>query len=150
MSELKKIFDELYQEHPIDEMVGFDETDIHIKLQENQLKVIHYKELYYVELDLYEDLERKMKALMGKRYKHYKFDVEEQWEKKEIVDYCLESDKSIIQMKKIMQKQKARVKIDSLKMDALRKCLVNWLKWLVILPKHSRSRLRHNKNRMNA
>jgi len=110
MSELKMIFDELYQEHPIDEMIGFDETDIHIKLQENQLKLIHYKELYYVELDLYEDLERKMKALMGKRYKYYKFDVEEQWEKKEIVDYCLESDKSIIQMKKIMQKQKARVR----------------------------------------
>ena len=110
MSELKAIFDELYKENPIDEMVGFDETDIHEKLQENQLKVVHYKELYYVELDLYEDLERKMKALRGKRYKHYKFNVEEQWEKKEIEDYCLESDKSIIQLKKIMQRQKAKVR----------------------------------------
>lgn len=108
--ELKDIFEELRTEYPIEELVKFDETDIHEKLQDNAFMVVHYKELYYKELDVYEDLERKMKALMGKQYKHYKFGVEEHWEKKEIEDYCLPADKKIIAMKKIMKKQKIRVR----------------------------------------
>lgn len=110
MSTVEEIFKELKAEHPIDEMVKFDETDIHEKLQDNILLLVQYKELYYIELDTYEDLTRKMDALMGKRYKHYKFDVDEHWEKKEIEDYCLPADHKIIAMKKIMKRQQVKVR----------------------------------------
>lgn len=106
----EEIFEELEVEYPLDELVKFDETDIHEKLQDNVLMVIHYKELYYKELDVYEDLERKMKALKGKRYKYYKFEVEEHWEKKEIEDYCLPADPKIIKMEKIMKRQRVKVR----------------------------------------
>jgi len=107
---VEEIFTELHTEHPIDEMVKFDETDIQEKLQDNIFLLVQYKELYYAELDIYEELERKMDALRGKRYKHYKFDVDEHWEKKEIEDYCLPADEKIIAMKKIMKKQKIKVR----------------------------------------
>lgn len=106
----KQIFEKLSAEHPIEELVKFDETDIAEKLQDNVLKVVHYKELYYIELDVLEDFERKMKALKGKRFKHYKFGVEEHWEKKEIEDYCLPSDEKIISLEKIMKRQRVRVR----------------------------------------
>jgi hypothetical protein len=107
---VEEIFEELHTEYPIEEMVKFDETDIQEKLQDNIFLLVQFKELYYGELDTYEELERKMDALRGKRYKHYKFDVEEHWEKKEIEDYCLPADVKIIAMKKIMKKQKIKVR----------------------------------------
>ena len=110
MSEEENIFEELKAEHDIEELVKFDETDIFEKLQDNVLMVVRYKEFWYNELDVLEDLERKMKALKGKRFKHYKFGVEEHWEKKEIEDYCLPSDPKIIQLEKIMKKQRIRVR----------------------------------------
>ena len=92
MSEVEQIFEELREEHDIEELVKFDETNIQEKLQDNAFNVIHYKELYYKELDTYEDLERKMQALIGMRFKHYKFNDDHSWQKKEIEDYHPEND----------------------------------------------------------
>ncbi len=108
--ELKQIFDQLKAEHNIDEEATFSELDIAEKLQKNDMMVIRYKELYYAELDKYEILERKMEALKGLRYKHYKFNDEHEWQKKEIEDYCLPSDEKIIKVKKMIQKQQVRVR----------------------------------------
>ena len=72
--ELKQIFENLKAEHKIDEMATFSDLDIAEKLQKNEMMVIRYKELYYMELEKYEILERKMDALKGMRYKFYKFD----------------------------------------------------------------------------
>ena len=110
MTEEEKIFNELKAEYPIDDMIKFDETDIQEKLQENTFNIIHYKEFYYKELDIYEELERKMDALTGMRFKHYKFNKDEEWSKPEIEKYCLPADKKIIRMKKILKKQKVRVR----------------------------------------
>jgi hypothetical protein len=109
-SELKQIFDELHLEHKIEEMATFSEIDIAEKLQKNEMMVIRYKELYYNELNKYEILERKLDALKGIRYKHYRFNDEHEWQKKEIEDYCLPSDEKIIKMKKMLQKQQVRVR----------------------------------------
>ena len=106
----KEIFEGLIEEHPIEELIKFDETDIQEKLQDNVFQVIKYKELYYKELDVYEDLERKLEALTGKQYKHYRFNEEEEYSKPEIEKYCLPADKKIIQMKRILKKQKIRVR----------------------------------------
>ncbi len=122
MSEAEKIFNQLKEEHgDIEELVKFDETNIFEKLQENVLQAIHFKELWYIEVDVMEDLERKMKALKGKRFKHYKFNVEEQWEKKEIEDYCLPSDEKVIQMEKIIKKQRIRVRFFEMAWKAFEK-----------------------------
>lgn len=108
--ELKQIFDELHAEHNIEELATFSEIDISDKLQKNEMMVVKYKELYYNELNKYEILERKMDALKGIRYKYYKFEDEHEWQKKEIEEYCLPSDKKIVEMKKIMMKQQVRVR----------------------------------------
>lgn len=107
---LKEIFDELNSEHDISEMATFTELDITEKIQQNEMMIIKYKELYYKELDKYEILERKMDALKGMRFKHYRFEDDNEWTKKEIEDYCLPSDKKIVHMKKILQKQQIRVR----------------------------------------
>lgn len=109
-NELKLIFEQLHEEHPIEEMATFSEIDIAEKLKKNEMMIIKYKEMYYKELQAYEDLETKMDTLKGMRYKHYKFDDDHEWNKKEIEEYCLPSDASIIRMKKIMAKQKVRVR----------------------------------------
>lgn len=110
MSEEEEIFNKLKEEHPIDDLIKFDETDIQEKLQDNTFQIIKYQELYYKELDIYEELERKMEALTGMRYKYYRFNQDEEWSKPEIEKYCLTADKKIIQMKKILKKQKVRVR----------------------------------------
>jgi hypothetical protein len=109
-NEIKQIFERLHEEHPIEEMATFSEIDIADKLKKNEMMVIKYKEMYYKELQLYEDLEAKMDKLRGMRYKHYKFEDDHEWQKKEIEDYCLPSDPAIIQMKKIMARQQVRVR----------------------------------------
>jgi len=108
--ELKQIFDSLKEEYKIEEEATFSDLDIKEKLQKNEMMVIKYKEMYYNELNKYEILERKMDALKGLRYKHYRFEDDNEWQKKEIEDYCLPADTQIIQMKKIMMKQQVRVR----------------------------------------
>jgi len=116
-----KELEELKEEHQIEELVKFDETDIQEKLQDNAFRIIQYKEFYYKELDIYENLERKMEALMGMRYKFYKLDVVEEWTKKEIEDYCLPADQKIVSMKKIMKRQKRKVIFFEMAWKALEK-----------------------------
>jgi hypothetical protein len=113
--------EELQEEHNLEELVKFDETNIQEKLQDNAFRIVQYKEFYYKELDIYENLERKMDYLIGIRYKYYKFEVEEEFTKKEIEDYCLPSDMKIIGMKKIMKRQKGRVIFFEMAWKALEK-----------------------------
>ena len=108
--ELKQIFDQLKEEHKIEEQATFSDIDIAEKLQKNEMMVIKYKEKYYEELQKYEILERKIDALKGILYRHYRFNDEHEWQKKEIEDYCMPPDPAIIRMKRIMAKQQARVR----------------------------------------
>lgn len=108
--ELKQIFEDLKSEYDIEEAATFSDLDISEKLQKNEMMVIKYKEHYFAELEKYEILERKMNALKGFRYKHYKFNDNNEWNKREIEEYCLPSDKKIIAMKKILAKQNVKVR----------------------------------------
>jgi hypothetical protein len=109
-TELKEIFEQLHQEHQIEDIVKFNEIDIAEKLQNNSFLIIKYKELYYEELAKLEILERKMDALKGILYKHYRFNDVHEWQKKEIEDFCIPSDAKMIKMKKIISKQQIRVR----------------------------------------
>jgi hypothetical protein len=110
MSEEEEILDGLKMEYPIESMLSFNETDIAERLQENTLMIIKYKELYYRELQKLEELEDKEELLVGLRYKYYRFEDEHEWQKPEIEKFCLPSDKKIIAMKRIISKQKVRVR----------------------------------------
>jgi hypothetical protein len=108
--ELKQIFDDLKEKYDIENEAQFSDLDIQEKLQKNEFMKIKYHDLYQDELRKYEILERKMDALTGLRYKYYRFEDDQEWQKPEIEKYCLPSDEKIIKMKKIMSKQMVRVK----------------------------------------
>lgn len=105
-----ELLQELHNEHPIDEMVKFSDLDIAEKLTENPYMIVKYRELYYKELANLDKLEMLMDKLIGERYKHYRFDDDKEWTKVEIEKYCIPSDEKIIQMKKIINRQKIRVR----------------------------------------
>lgn len=108
--ELKQIFESLKTEHDIENLATFSNIDIAEKLRNNEMMIIKYKELYYNELNKYEILERKMDGLKGLRYKHYRFNDDHEWQKKEIEEYCLPSDPQIITLKKLMMRQQVKVR----------------------------------------
>jgi len=110
MTDEEKIVEDLLKDHPIHEMVRFSDLDITQKLEENPFYIVKYKELFYKELAVMEDLELKLDKLIGIRYKFYRFEDDRAWTKPEIEKYCIPSDKKVIQLKNIMAKQKARVR----------------------------------------
>lgn len=109
-AEEEKIINELREEHPIDEMVKFSDLDLQEKLSDNPYLIVKYRELYYKELAELDRLDDLMEKLAGERYNFYRFEDDREWTKPEIEKYCIPSDKKIQQMKKIMRKQKIRVR----------------------------------------
>jgi len=110
MTEEEKIVEELLKDHPIQEMVRFSDLDITQKLEENSFMIVRYKELYYKELAVMEDLETKYEKLIGIRYKYYRFEADQAWTKPEIEKYCIPSDPKVLQMKGILARQKVKVR----------------------------------------
>ena len=80
------------------------------KLQENEFMSVKYRELYYLELSKLEDLDDKMEKLVGLRYQHYRFDDDKEYTKPEIEKYCIPADPKVIHLKKIIARQKVRVR----------------------------------------
>lgn len=106
----EKILEELNEEHPIEEMLKFDEFSLQDEIKTNMSQAVHYYDLYqkeFVQLDHLKDLLEKLK---GKRYKYYRFETDEEWQKPEIEKYCLPSDPKILRMKKLIRKQEIRVR----------------------------------------
>ena len=110
MNKDESIVKKLLEEFPILDMMKFSELDIQDKLEKNPYWIVKYKDMYHKELSILEDLEMKLEKLNGLRYKWYRFEDDREWAKKEIELYCLPADKKIIQMKKIISKQKNRVR----------------------------------------
>lgn len=106
----EKIIKELKKEHPIDEMVKFSEIDIMEKLQKNTDMVVRYREIYYLEKYKLENIEDMYEKLLGKRYEYYRFEDDREWTKVEIEKYCLPADEKVLKMKKVMARQKIRVR----------------------------------------
>lgn len=110
MKEEDKIINKLKEEYPIEDLVSFNETDIHEKLKSNAFDILKYKDLYNKELAILEDLKIKYEKLLGKKYEHYRFNDEKGWTKPEIENYALHADSKIIHMKRIIWKQQICVR----------------------------------------
>jgi hypothetical protein len=104
------IINDLKEKYPIDELVKFNELDISEKIRENTGLILKYRDLYHhslAEMDRLSDLNDKLSC---KRYKHYRFDVEEGWTKPEIEKHCLPGDRKLIRMKKILRRQEIKLR----------------------------------------
>jgi hypothetical protein len=104
-----EIVNQLRNEYPIEELVQFNEIDIQEKLQKSAYLIIQYEDLLKKEQMVYQDLENKYEALLGKRYNYYRFEIDKELQKPEIEKYYLPQDKQVRQMKKILLKQDIRV-----------------------------------------
>ena len=121
MNEENEILQELHEKHPIDEMVKFSDLNIQEKLMENPFQIVKYKELYYHELSKLDELIILQDKLNGERYKYYRFEDDKEWTKVEIEKYCLPTDIKVIQMKRIIEKQKVRVRFFEIAYKAFEK-----------------------------
>ena len=110
MSEYDKILEKLHEEHPIDDMVKFNELNIHEELQNNDWQTVKYRDLYHRELDKLERLKELLEKTMGKRFIYYRFDCDKEWAKPEIENYALPQDAQVRKIKKLIQKQQAIVR----------------------------------------
>jgi hypothetical protein len=109
MDEIEKILEELKMEHNIEELVSFNDINIQEKIKDNSFLVMKYKELWIKEKVALEELEDKLNILISSRYNHYRFEMDEKLTKQEIEKYYIPGDKKIIQMNKILRKQKVKV-----------------------------------------
>jgi hypothetical protein len=109
MTEREIIQEKLMEEHPILEMVSFNELDLQEKLKDNTFLTLKYQDLYNMERMLYEEMEEKMEALMGKRYDHFRFEQDKALTKTEIEKYYLPKDPYIKKMRQLMRNQMIRV-----------------------------------------
>jgi len=105
----EKILSDLHTEHPIDELVAFDNMNLQNAIKDNDFFTIKYKELWIKEVSVYEHMEGLLDKLIAERYHYYRFEMDEHLTKPEIERYYLPGDKKVIQMKGLLRKQKIRV-----------------------------------------
>lgn len=110
MKEYDKILKKLKEAHPIDDMVRFNELDVHEKIQDNDWLIVKYRDLYHKELDTLERLKELLEKTNGERYKYYRFDCDEEWTKVEIESYALPRDEKVRKIKKLVQNQNIKVR----------------------------------------
>jgi hypothetical protein len=110
MDEKDRIINELLLEHPISELVKFNELDLQEKLAQNPTMMVKYRDLYHKELAKLDKLDDLMEKLVGMRYRYYRFDDNHEWSKPEIEKYAIPTDKKVQRMKKIIRRQKIRVR----------------------------------------
>ena len=105
----EEILAELYEKYPIDDMVKFNEFDISEKLQDNSYWIVEFrKELLKAQTE-YEQLEEMLETLTGKQYDYYRFHSDKELDKTEIKNFYIPKDKKIVQMKRILARQKIKV-----------------------------------------
>jgi len=107
--EREKILEKLMLEHPILELVSFNELDLQEKLKENTFLTLKYHDLYNMERMLYEEMEEQLEGLMGKRYDHFRFEQDKALTKTEIEKFYLPRDKFVKKMRNVMRNQMVRV-----------------------------------------
>ncbi len=105
----EEILKELYEQYPIDELVKFSELNIADRLQDNSYWVVKFRDELAKALADYDQLEEMLGTLTGQRYNHYRFELDKELDKSEIKNYYLPKDEKLIQLKKIMARQKVKV-----------------------------------------
>lgn len=108
-SERDLILAELLKQHPIFDIVSFNEFSLDDKLKEHAFMLVRYRELLAKEKDAYDQIVEILERVQGEVYNHYRFEVEEDLRQKEIELYYIPRDPKIIKIKKALAKQKVRV-----------------------------------------
>ena len=107
---MDNIIKNLIKEHPIEEMVKFDDLNLQEKLKDVSYQIVKYRELQYAELAKLEKLENDYDKLLGIRYDHYRFEIDKELSKVEIEKFYLPKDKKVLHMKEIIRKQKMKTR----------------------------------------
>ncbi len=117
----EKILKELYDEYQIDEMVKFSELDLGEKIQDNSFWIVRFGDLYAQAQAEYDYLEELLEKLQGQRYDYYRFEFDKALDKTEIKNFYLPKDEKIIQMKRILARQKVKVEFYKLALKGFEK-----------------------------
>lgn len=118
--ERNKIYDQLEEEYPVEDVVSYNEYNVQDKLQEHAYILMEYNKLYNIENSKLENLYDKLEVLTGKQYDHYRFEYDRELTKVEIEKYYLPQDKKIRQLKRLIEKQKVRVEFFETALKGLR------------------------------
>lgn len=104
------IINSLKEEHPIEELVKYNELNISDEIQKNTGLIVKYTEFYQHSLAQLDHLNDLYDKLSCKRYHYYRFDTNESWTKPEIEKHCLPGDEKMIIMKSIVRKQEIKTR----------------------------------------
>ena len=113
--EFDSVIKELNKEHPIEEMVKFNDANISDKIKDNTWLEVKYHDLYLKEKNELDSLLALKDKIVGERYDYYiKGKLEDQktlreMTPKEIEKYYLPSDDKVIRINRLVQKQQWRV-----------------------------------------
>jgi len=110
MSEKDKIVNELMKEHPIIEIVSFNETNVQEKLEDISFRIIKYMDLHHSEDAKLKHIQDLYDKICGKRYDHYRFNMDKELTKVEIEKFYLPQDTEVLKIKGILRRQEIRTR----------------------------------------
>lgn len=105
----EKIVEDLLKEHPLEEIVSFNEFNLPDKLAENSAMFIKYHELYLAEKQELDHLLTLKLRLTGTIYDEFRFSQEKNLDKKEIERYYIPNNPKIKKLESIIEHQRVRV-----------------------------------------
>lgn len=133
--EYNEIIKQLREEHPIDVMVKFNNTDIQDKLSENSFLIVKYKDLYLRERAAYDKINKLKEEESGRIFQGLRFPKDrgqetDKWiadranndiRTAEIKEYYIPNHPKIKQIDNLLRLQKARVDFFDLCVSSLEK-----------------------------
>jgi len=125
-----EVIKKLYEEHPIDKIVEFNELDISDKLTKNAQYLTIYTEHFNREKAVLEQLIAIKDKIIGERYDHYRFNFDKELKPSEIEKYYLPKDQKILKINQMIQQQQWRVDFFGLCVKAIEKMQWNMKTYL--------------------
>ena len=121
-SERDLIMEELLAEHPILEIVSFNEFNLEEKIREHPYMLVKYRELASKEKYALDQINDIMDRVKGEAYHHYRFEMDESLRQNEIEQYYIPRDPKVLKVKQALMKQKIRVDFFETCAKAIEKC----------------------------
>ena len=103
------VIEQLNIEHPITDIITFDEATVRDKLERNTFDVLRYQELYFKEKENLDKIIALKNKTMGEQYDHYRFGFDKVLTPAEIKSYYLPKDEKLIKINRLERQQQWRV-----------------------------------------
>lgn len=135
-SEREVILRDLKKDFNIEDFIQFDEFNFREREERYTFELMRYDEQRMKEKMKFEDLESLYRKLKGKQFHYYRFGNGSgpyELSNKEIETYYFVQDKKLIQMEKILQRQKLRLEYFEMCVRLLEKMgfrLREYLEWI--------------------